>query len=205
MKQPPPRTHASSLSDDELVIFDFLWDAGAPVSLLYGQVLPLHANTSYSHSIPDSELHGHLLALVERGLLEVGTSDMGPAHARCPTDVFDLTGAGFVAWESERLPDWSRYIQDGCLDARLTVAAPSLQVGMRFVEVCRCTGLWNIADVEALHRVETGVQLLPGKTFDEVHFFDMPTLEEDSHRQVDWAQYQSERIWWRTIGELWRR
>ena len=203
MKSMPPRTHASDLSDDELILFDSLWACDTPGHMLHRDAYPVYANTPYSHSIPDDQLRARLLALVERKLLF--TYKYAGSAARPPRseDCYALTSAGLQAWEAERCPDWSRFIVDSEYADSLTVAALSEEIGLRFIDVCRQSGLWAIAAAQPVHRVEHDVSLVRWKTFGEVHYFEVPTLPEVSGPKVDWALYRSKRIWWRSTSELW--
>ena len=201
MRKAPPRTHASELTDDELVIFDFLWRDDAPRHMLYKEPLAVHANTPYSHSIPDEELGARLFDLVDRDLLRMHTSP--PRAGRLPgsEESVGLTKRGFEAWESERRPDWTRYIEDSWEDDCLTVAALSAELGSRFIEVCRESGVWNIGEETARCRVERHVSLVRWKTFDEVHYFELP-VPEGTWRPTNWTLYESKRVWWGNVAEL---
>jgi hypothetical protein len=198
----PPRTSASDLDDDELILFDFLWDKDAPINFLYADIFCLHANTPYSHSISDDQLRSRLLALVERNLLFVSPALPAVAHAWGSEEGFGLTKKGFEAWEAERLPDWSRYINDSWGDNDFTVTAASKQIGIQFIEGCRKSGLLSMAAPEPTYSVEKDVQHFSWKTFDELHYFIIQTSYDES-LVANWPLYERDRVWWRVTSELW--
>lgn len=202
MRLKPARTNASDLDDDELILFDFLWENHAPIKFLYADAFALHANTPYTHLIPHDELRPRLLALVERNLLFL--HQPMPAVARVwRSDVgFGLTKQGFAAWESERLPDWSRYLYDSTSDDTFTVRSVSERIGICFIEACRKCGLLSTAASEAIHSVEKDVELVPWNVFAEVHCFEISDSRQVS-APVNWPLYESNRIWWRGTFELW--
>ena len=202
MRKAPLRTHTSDLTDDELILFDFLWDGDAPQHMLYSEAIAVHGNTPYSHSIPDEQLPARFLDLVERGLLRSYAETQHAVRSYGSEDCFGLTKRGFEAWESERLPDWSRYINDSWVNDCLTVAAISAEHGSRFIEICRESGLWDIGEAMPIHSVKTKVSLVEWKTFGEVHYFDIPTTLDGMRGSVNWTLYESKRSWWRSVSEL---
>ncbi|MEM9942277.1 MAG: hypothetical protein AAF939_11985 [Planctomycetota bacterium] len=101
----PKRTGDSSLSDDELLLFDMLFDSNASVAQLSSSVYPIHMNCKHNHSLDDGELSNTIDSLLSRQLIRsVGNS----AKSQCT--IYSLTESGGLLWERERQPNWSQYV-----------------------------------------------------------------------------------------------
>ena len=66
MKKPPKRTHATSLSDSQLLLFDFLFDTSLSFHHMRAEAYSLYMNCSYSHGLDDAELESTLNKLIRQ-------------------------------------------------------------------------------------------------------------------------------------------
>ena len=140
---PPPRTNRSSLSDDELLILDFLFDKQSKAEHLDASIYAVHMDCGYTHGLGAEQLDQSIKSLVARGML-------ASRNRRGWEGVLCLTKAGGSAWESERCPDWSLYLwhsatvqESGNL---LTIESPSFATLSRFVPAAREMGLFSPGD-----------------------------------------------------------
>jgi hypothetical protein len=65
----PKRTNATDLTDNELLLFDFLFDTSLAFHHLRTDDYSFHMNCTYSHSLDDDRLRVTLASLVDRRLL----------------------------------------------------------------------------------------------------------------------------------------
>src|SRR5262245_9930289 len=96
-----PRTNATTLTDDEVVLCDFLFAARVVEGLLLHPDQGEAFNLPYHHRVEPGEMPSFLQVMKERGLVE--ESRVGSKK------LFGLTGTGGELWERERLPVWDAY------------------------------------------------------------------------------------------------
>ncbi len=102
------RTYATSLTDDELILFDVMFWRDVAFSQLrlenFGEVF--NYPDEHSHHYPAEKLWRVLDTLIARGLLHahIGHSIIGRRT------YYGLTSAGGRLWELERQPDWMRFV-----------------------------------------------------------------------------------------------
>lgn len=199
----PKRTATTGLSDDVLLLLDFLFDKWSSIQSLQRDVFPFHHNCSYSHSLDDDELQECIKRLMREGILQARV-----AGGSRSCDVWTLTELGGHLWEKERLPDWTRFLgdslwQDDERNWTLEVRAPSLTLAQDFVRTATRCNLWgdqlrtpwrqDLIDDHAW---------IAWRTFPRVHVL---TVQVQPHcGSADWRLYNEERTWWRTMAELQR-
>lgn len=196
----PPRTHATSLSSSELLLFDMLFRFRCVETHLRGEAYRFHLNLSYSHDIDDEDLPKVLSSLQEKG--DVVQELAGPRRS------WGLSERGGEKWEQERMPDWNSYCSAWTRPTTrgrtiIGVASPSERTAECFWNTANNTGYW-LASSKGKRRKLLKYRLLYWKSFS-------PTFvivgcgreeEEGSPSHVDWASYETSRIWWRTAAEL---
>lgn len=96
-----PRTAATSLTDDQVVILDAIFRVETVESLLYDPDQAAAFNFPYCHKVPPSGMPAALTELETAGLLYRRSSRIGA--------VVGLTPAGGRLWEEERVPSWDAY------------------------------------------------------------------------------------------------
>jgi hypothetical protein len=116
----PRRSGITELSDDELLLFDFLFDTGVENRFLRKESYPVHMAVRYTHGLDDCQLETTLQSLQERGLIE-RESRIDPLFDECVVN--RLTPSGGRLWELERRPIWDRF----CMDSgwRLSTTDPT--------------------------------------------------------------------------------
>ncbi len=65
----PHRTNATSLSDDDLLLFDSMFPYSVPEDLLRRDSYPAQMNVQYSHALDDHCLRERLHSLMHQGLV----------------------------------------------------------------------------------------------------------------------------------------
>jgi hypothetical protein len=197
----PLRTHATDLSDDELLLFDFMFDCKTPAHYLMAKAYPDHLNTPYTHGLSDAELEAALDALVACGLVVRSTSCVGAGW------VFGLSPEGGGMWERERRPDWSLYVRDSAefTDQEtecVSIVSPSQQTVRQFLTAASDCGLWTPLD-EPREDWTTDTDLVPWK---ELGLLARVRFAAAAERPLtpDWKSYEARRTWWSSISELHR-
>ena len=214
----PSRTGQTHLTDDQLLLFDFLFDCHCvPFRALCRANYRVSMNVPYTHTLDDDDLAQTLKELHTRGLVTAQTLKELHAHGlhtAHPAEhlAYDLTARGGQLWEVERQPDWdaycinSRTFGDGDVRDEVTVYAPVLATAEAFLRTAHACGLY-ICDQSQPNviRHQAGVPSspIPWKTFADAYEI-QATLQpgHSSSDGVDWAWYERHRTWWRTIGEL---
>jgi len=201
------RTCKTDLSDDELIICDFLWpnELRIPEKLLLREIFPEIANIPYSHSISDENLGRFLDSMVAREILNSETVLMATRRAEAPSlqRVFGLTHKGGTEWEKERAPDWSTFVNDivSLDDETNLVLSLSESLGRSYIDTCLESGIWRLAgDIE--HVVAPLASLVPWKSFNSVHQFKVPIMQSDGTERMDFSVYHARRAWWGDTKEL---
>src|SRR5205814_6600893 len=103
-----PRTGQSSLTDDELLICDFIFRSWTSLSLLYADDLHEAFNLEYSHSFNRLEMDAIMKALIDGGIIASEKRRGGPF-----APFVSLTDKGGALWEKERMPVWDAYCAEG--------------------------------------------------------------------------------------------
>ena len=191
------RTNKTSLTNDQLLILDVIFDGGARPSRLRQRYFVEQWNAP-SHSLSDEQLTTTLKQWLNDGVLDVHSHDHGRYVA--------MTHAGGALWASERSPIWDQYC---------TVSYPAVIRGRTIMSV-KCVSA-SVRDeflrlfLKDPARKKTATVsdngLIKWLDFGTLHVglasYTEPTewtdeLEETAHIE----RVESERCWWRTVGEL---
>jgi hypothetical protein len=211
MQTPPSRTNATDLSDDELLLFDFLFDMRLAFHHLRIEDYSFHMNCLYSHSLDDSDLELTLASLVSRGFLRCHVGKVWRVETRDYVDgkIYSMTESGGHLWELERLPDWDRYLATrqwmlGTSNrGMMRIVCPNEEVGRLCMGAMFAAGL--IAPIGRIRvRNIWNARLLPWKTFGKVKSIRCKTSDNihDAMFPILWDVYNAKRCWWRDIAEL---
>lgn len=193
----PLRTHATSLSDDQLLLLDFFFDKRASAGFLTATQYKWHMNVLYTHGLSNIALEATLDDFVARGLLR---SDREVDKA-----ILSLTPAGGRLWEAERNPDWCLYVCD-LHDYRdddsnfVSFISPDQGTLRRFYTVAVDCGL--VTPLE--HPKEDWTadpEFIPWKSFGRLARIRFSAAITET-LSTDWGIYESRRTWWRSIREL---
>jgi hypothetical protein len=204
MQQKARRTHATPLSDDELILLDVIFYGFAPLRMLRKAVFADQWNYC-SHNLDDDQLCETLDRLCQTGIL-ASDSDVGPDGACL---YYGLTSHGGALWEAERTPIWGRYLIDaecGCLSSGrrlLSICALSASIRDDYLQVGRDMALWS-GDIARARRWQIANHvLIPWRSFPQIHVA-VATLDdrEDECMNTNWIHYEAKRTWWRDVMEL---
>lgn len=207
MRSLPSRTRTTSLTDDILLLFDFMFDSWVPFRALRRESYALNLNVTYTHSLDDQQLLDTLHDLQASDLLQMRQHKSAPDGGVHPC--YSLTEISGKLWEAERQPLWQAYCTDVQEQAgTVTVRAPVLATAEAFLVAADACGLYrcwlNQWTTMTHHPAEysPGVSLIPWKIFPQGYEV-RALLRPDHHsNRVDWQYYEQRRLWWRTISEL---
>lgn len=202
---PPFRTHATWLSDDDLILLDVMFDGSAMASMLGARHFLDQWNMP-PHGLSDEQLQCRLRWLCEHGVLDSIADDDGTR--------LQITAAGGELWSRERCPVWERYCTEKYRTTRqgltlMTVVAVSPEVRDDFLR------LWLYYPARRRTATIADVGLIPWRPFGRL-YVGMATYQEitdwscDEHSEViEACRGYSTRLeegctWWRTVGELQR-
>jgi hypothetical protein len=215
MSDQPYRTGTTSLTSDQLVLLDALFDKNMSPRLLSKDGFLLQFNLGYAHSLEDAALERSIESMCEDGILERFSSHLGIESIR-------VTRRGGELWSQERCPVWDRYCMDSYRDTlrgrtMMTVVAVSVEVRDHFLALwpegparrkkatlpdCRQQISWHPFD-----QVYVGVAIydepcaIPCEDPEENNRRFKLVSERDAER---WEMLEDERSWWRCVRELQR-
>ena len=213
MKEMLKRNNNTSLSDDELIIFDVLFDTFAPINFLKcGDDFELMFNHP-SHSLDVNRLKDTIERFVKNNLMRFKLN-VFPKDDQIVTFI-GLTEKGGDLWEKERLPIWDKFISDSSYDYKgfweLSVSSPSLETAKKFIKIaqeCKLYELMNPNDIEVDELRGSDLRdLIPWKTFDKIYEIKSRLSDNDSTEngpETDWKLYRLKSLWWRDADELQR-
>jgi hypothetical protein len=144
MNDLPFRSGATRLSQDQLLLLDFLALARMTIGLLYRDMYPQHMNVLYSHGVPDAELPAFLADMVHEGLLATT-----PNEDQAGEQLFGVARHGGDLWCRERLPVWRRYCcSTTSADApdTMEVVCVDKNIGREFLAVSKASGWIPVVD-----------------------------------------------------------
>jgi len=198
------RSGETFLTDDDLLLFDFIALYDVPFWAMCRDKYQLSINSRETHSLDDGALRDVLERYVGQGLLRAKEVQLGVR--RGPQQYFGLTAAGGELWERERRPVWNLYCVDSYCEKGVDVECLSSAVAEAFVETGKVSGLLDpsvelVQSVRHEPAMHSKVSLIQWKTFSvgyELKFRAPEVRDFD----VDWALYESRRTWWRSVEEL---
>ena len=194
MKPLPTRTGVTDLSDDELLLFDFLWWAYVPRRLLDSRHYAAQWNVGYTHSLNYEDLCTTLQQLLQRQLVQCKND---------APDLFTLTSKGAALWEMERQPDWERYVCEhgSHNEQRLSLVALNETTGRRYIGAMFSAGL-IVPTGHIRCRTIRDYWITPSKRCAVAQLLRVNIRGDEQMRYHDWKAYESGRDWWRSIIEL---
>lgn len=198
------RTFRTSLTDDELMLFDALFDVWDTLESLSPENFSVSHNLPYTHGLDAAAVKGTTERLIQRGLLQCRTKH----GSRGNITWLALTAAGGSLWTVEREPVWDQYCTDASWPNEtaegswtLSVRSPRLETARAFLNTARRCGLYDVS-LEQLITTESVVEeLIPWHTFGAMYELRVP-VSSPASQPVDWVLYERERTWWHNIREL---
>ena len=207
----PKRTNATDLTDDELLLFDFLFDKSLALHQMRIADYSFHMNCLYSHSLDDEKLRLTLNSLVERRLLHEKIEPIFNFETRDWSNGprYTLTETGGTLWDRERTPDWNCFVATAHWElgvnsrGMLRILCPDETIGRMCLGSMFGAGL--VSPVGRIRvRIIWNVRLLPWKSLDRVYSIRCKTNDSinDVRVRTDWSAYNTRRTWWRDVHEL---
>jgi hypothetical protein len=143
MSDLPFRSNSTNLSQDQLLLLDFLTMGPIAIGLLYRDKYPLHMNVPYSHTISDVELPNFLDNMVRDEILAATLDEDQPNAQR-----YGLSFHGGDLWCKERLPVWQRYcFSTTSVDTNITeVFCVDKNIGHEFLAISKALGYIPVVD-----------------------------------------------------------
>ncbi len=218
MNKLPKRSQKTNLSDDELIILDFLaMKIPVDIHILLRENYPVHMNCDYTHNISDDNIEKKMSDLTLRGLILQEIDDIFIQHPdikkgkdavyRTKGIYYRLTEKGGVLWEFERCPIWKKYCSivetytepngDSCVEIRCI----DKELGLYLAKVATECGLYtfNFNKIELI-KIEP-CDFIYWKKFDQVWAWKVLNYELNSSSK-DWKLYENKRTWWINLYEL---
>jgi hypothetical protein len=189
------RTLETDLTDDELILFDIMFDGGTSFRLLRREGFEQQWNRR-SHNLTDAELLETLEKLVKLDYLRT-ESDQG-------VEYFKLTSIGGYVWERERVPAWDRYATDRYGQTKsgrpvVKILATTQQSRDDFWQIGREVGFFAYANGRTKQAVIRNHRLIPWKSFSSLYVW--IAVLDGWHSLTDWGAFENRRTWWRSPEE----
>lgn len=206
MKRDLQRTYKTSLSDDELILLDVMFDCGANGFLLRKEYFGnqwIHP----PHQMNNSKLEECLQQLVVNGLYFItGLSN----NDRFPGPCYALTPAGGDAWQSERKADWNRYATEQYDETptgktTVTILAISPETRDNFWTVGCESGFFNYSNGPVKRATISNTrnsQPIPWRHFPQLHVLVAVLDHWYSKDSSNYDEFDAKRLFWRSAGEL---
>jgi hypothetical protein len=201
--EPPNRTGTTALSDDELMIFDAIFECFQDATNLTSFAYPYQLNLPYTHSLNDKAL-AEFLAAASALVWRKAVMHSGKSY-----EYFSLSTEGGALWEQERLPNWDRYVTSSQRELGLFPTGSQRICGAN-ESLCRqfAGALFGAGLVTPSGPIRTrtayNVRLVPWRDFGRVCLLRFPIKDSvhDPLRYADWDVYNSTRGGWRSLLEI---
>jgi len=204
MKNEFIRTGKTNLADDELILFDALFDSSCPIEQLKSKGFNERFNLGYQHNLTDPKLLDCLENLKSQKLIRIKTS-------KSQTSFIELTAKGGKLWEKERESIWEKYCEGYFYspskiknEMLWEIVSPSKQTLKNYLEKMEIFGLHGFSEnheVEFFSEKRKFIVGLNWKRFDDLFFATVTGVYDDSV-QNDWDKYYDVLDWWGNIHEL---
>lgn len=202
MRQPIARTASTSFSDTELLILDAAAMDGGLRSMYLQDRFSSQFNFP-SHRLDDDSLNATLDRWERSGWItgEARTNRHGVADR-----TVWLTAAGGQLWESERKPDWSRYVADWYNPWRMGGERPRVSIFGHSASICKS---FFRAGCQSGFFDYRGGKTACGKGRRQLIKWRRPQTVfllsawlERTDSPTDWSLLEMKRCWWRFPNEI---
>lgn len=200
------RTGSTDLTDSELLILDNIAMLGGLCSMYLNDNFPYQFNYP-EHGLDSKSLLATLARFESEGMI---VSERTSNRHGKPDLVLRVTTLGGSIWESERKPDWTRYVEDSYGPSRrnterfrVTILGHSREICNAFFDASIQSGFIDYRG----GRVATAWgnrNLIYWRSVESVFMLSAWLESEDS--ETDWNHFEMKRCWWRfahEIGKLW--
>lgn len=188
------RTHKTPLTDDELILFDALWDNDCAWWMLRQNhfadfMLP------YTHNLSNSSLENTLQNLTKRDLLREYLFVYAENDDK---RYYGLSFQGGALWEQERHPLWEKYVSFYVHDGRYIVESSSLETAIEYMRVMQKVD--SCAPKEIVQIDKPNYRLLSWKDFPMV--YELSGVAQKNDSKFNWDVYLNRLDWWSDLHEL---
>jgi hypothetical protein len=197
------RTSNTSLTDNQLVLCDALFDGGGYVYVLWDEEAAERQSVVETHTMDEATVEVTLTEMERAGWVQ---RYYAPYDATGYRQHVRLTPAGGDLWAKERLPDWNRYCyamtyQD---DTRRmwSVDSPSLETAQTYLETAYHLGMGAPHPDTVQHMEMPQHRMLPWKDFSSVHRLYGVQGASTFDATDDAPAYYERLQWWRNVPEL---
>lgn len=206
MNSRPHRTHATFVDDDEILLLDALAPYRSMLSCLRAETYAFQANCDYSHSLTDPQLVDRIETFALCRLVSIRTKVSAYRKSWHPMPwAVGLTADGADLWESERTPNWMRFVTSyGRHDPEfVSLASPSQDALRECISVGVETGRFCVDLSRVRWSVSRNCYLWYWKQFDTIHTMTVPRRSgEPPLEKVDWKAHEQKRSWWSRVPHL---
>lgn len=207
MKSDLSRTGKTKLSDDELIIFDAVFDSSCSIDQLKRKGFDERFNFPYKHSLNDKDLIDCLDNLKSQNLVRI------KAEINSKKSFVELTAKGGKLWEIEREPIWEKYCEGWTYSPYreenkllLEAVSPSLETLKDYLKVATEINLFGIGKdykIEFASEKRKFIVGLNWKRFPELHFATLTgNYEEKIPTKNEWDYFYENLNWWGNVHEL---
>ena len=196
---PSRRTNATSLSTDELTLLDALFPYGSYFHHLRREVV-------WEQKLLRHDLDGPELRSVFRRWLDLGWIDLEREESK---SYFRLAPPGVAVWETERKPDWRRYVTDTYRELPsgkpyVMILAHDREIAEDFWRIGSRTGRFKATDSPIRQRVLRNYSLIEWLPARDIHVLvgmlrDWNVVEPTNNKDPieRGPEAEKERTWWR--------
>jgi hypothetical protein len=201
------RTNETFLTDDELILFDAMFDCNPHLPLLRQDIFSDVFNKPYCHNFDDKELEEVIVKFCKTEYFHRYLIHAGKREIEC----VGLTEKGGELWEKERHPQWEFFCVEqwdmGYSNHRneLSIYSLSAEVTQDFLAIARECKLYHLREpMTTSITTLNDYDLVPWKKFNQVYCRTVVWQDEEPEAwiPINWEHYQKKRYWWRMIEEL---
>lgn len=201
------RKGKTKLSDDELIIFDSIFDSSCSIDQLRRKGFDERFNFSFKHSLKDKDLSICLKNLELQSLIRIREENDSKKS------FVELTAKGGKLWEKEREPIWEKYCKGWSYSPfkeenklLLEAVSPSLDTLKNYLKVAIEINLFGIGkdyEIEFASEKRKFIVGLNWKRFPELHFATLTgNYEERIPTEKEWNYFYENLNWWGNVHEL---
>ncbi|MDB4614286.1 hypothetical protein OAH18_01215 [bacterium] len=213
MDNPPTRTGTTFLTDDDLLIYDFLTLGWTHISLVRQVDYGFHMNCGYAHSLADADLLDRIHDLAQLRLLayrharrrrRVKPPPKGqlPFTFAFPPAIISFNADGADIWEQERCPDWDRYVSFRHSEPdEIIVASPSKSAIADCLKLGHAANRFQLTSTSIKFAFHTTFSLTYWRPFDNIYTVKASCIHRPpGTARVDWNLHELNRSWWEKIN-----
>jgi len=201
------RTWKTKLSDNELIIFDAIFDSSCPIDQLKRKGFDERFNFPYNHSLKDKDLTVCLENLKSQNLIRIKEENSSKKL------FVELTAKGGNLWEKEREPIWEKYCEGWTYfpykaenKLLMEVVSPNLETLQKYLKVSKYlnrNGFNEDSKINIDISERKTIVGLSWKRFQVIHIARIEgKYKESNEENTDWGYFYENLDWWGNVYEL---